>query len=201
MVALLAKLMLDFLQANKYNSVKIVICHKAQGGEPMKKTSWIIGAVFLVALIVFVCFILNLGKASIEPMTVSSVSTILESHGYQPVDSTETALADNPGWDLTGCIKVDNGEIELEFYEFKSRKSAKDIYGSAYRYIKQNKMAVPRRQLQARGSNYVMYRLEAGDNYAISICVETTAVYAFCNKEYADELDSILYEMGYYDHY
>ena len=166
----------------------------------MKKISWIIGAVFLIALIVFVCLILNLGNVSIEPMTVSSVSTILESHGYQPIDCMESALADNQGWDLTGCIKVDNGEIEFEFYEFDSRDSAVDIYGSAYLYIKQNKMAVPRRQLEARGSNYRMYWLEAGDNYAISMYVGTTAVYAFCDKEYADELDSILYEMGYYDH-
>ncbi len=166
----------------------------------MKKSSWIIGTVFLLVLIIFGWWILSFGNTSIEPMTISGVSSILESHGYQPVDCTKTALADNPGWDLTGCIKVDNGEIEFEFYEFESRDSAVDIYGSAYRYIKQNKMAVPRRQLQARGSNCIIYQLEAGDNYAISMCVETTAVYAFCDKEYADELDSILYEMGYYDH-
>ncbi len=166
----------------------------------MKKASWIAGAVFLLVLIIFGWWILSFGKASIEPMAISGVHSILESHGYQPVDCTETALADNPGWDLTGCIKVDNGEIEFEFYEFKSRNSAVGIYGSAYRYIRQNKMASPRRQLEARGSNYRMYWLEAGDNYAISMYVGKTAVYAFCNKEYADELDSILYEMGYYDH-
>lgn len=169
----------------------------------MKKTSWIVGAVFLLVLILFGWWILSFGKASIEPMTISSVSSILESHGYQPVDCTrDTALADNPGWDLTGCIKVDkvdNGEIELGFYEFESRDSAVDVYGSAYRYIRQNKMAVPRRQLEARGSNYRMYWLEAGDNYAIAMYVGTTAVYAFCHKEHADKLDSILYEMGYYD--
>lgn len=165
----------------------------------MKKTSWIIGTVFLLVLIIFGWWILSFGKASIEPITISGVSSILESHGYQPVDCTKTALADNPGWDLTGCIKVDNGEIELEFYEFKSRNSAVEIYGSAYRYIRQNKMALPRRQLEARGSNYRMYWLEAGDNYAISMYVGTTAVYALCDKEYAEKIDNILFEMGYYD--
>lgn len=165
----------------------------------MKKPSWIVGTVFLIVLIVFGWWILSFGNASIESMTTSSVRSILESHGYQPIDCLKSALEDNPGWDLTGCIKVDNGEIEFEFYEFESRDSAVDIYGSAYHYIKQNKMAVPRRQLEARGSNYRMYRLEAGDNYAISMYVGTTAVYAFCDKEYAEKIDNILFEMGYYD--
>lgn len=166
----------------------------------MKKTSWIVGAVFLIVLTIFGWWVLSFGNTSIEQMTISGVCSILESHGYQPIDCAESALADNPGWDLTGCIKVDNGEIEFEFYEFESRNSAVGIYGSAYRYIKQNKMAVPRRQLEARGSNYRMYWLEAGDNYAMSMYVGTTAVYAFWDKEYADKLDGILYEMGYYDH-
>ncbi len=36
----------------------------------MKKSSWIIGAAFLIALIVFMCLILNLCNISIEPSII-----------------------------------------------------------------------------------------------------------------------------------
>lgn len=165
----------------------------------MKKITWIIGVVFLILIIVFGCVLLGLGKKSIDPLTALDVSSILKSQGYQPIDCTETALVDNPGWDLTGCVKVDNGEIEFEFYEFESRDSAVDIYGSAYLHIRTTKMATPKRATEARASNYRIYRLEAGENYAITMYVGTTAVYAFCDKEHAEKIDNILAEMGYYD--
>lgn len=165
----------------------------------MKKLTWIIGAVFSLLIMVFVCLMLSLGNKTINPLTTVDVCEVLKSQGYQPVNCTDSALAANPGWDLKGCIKVDNGEFEFEFYEFENESSAVGIYGSAYRHIRTNKMATPKRETEARASNYRMYWLEAGENYAISMYVGTTAVYAFCNKDYAAKLDDILFEMGYCD--
>ncbi len=165
----------------------------------MKKTTVIIGVVFSILTIVFICFIASFFNRKIDPLTTADVCAILETKGYQPIDCTENALADNPGWDLKGCIKVDNGALEFEFYEFDSRDSAVDIYGSAYLHIRKTKFKTPYRQTEERGApQYRIYYLEAGETYSVSMYVGTTAVYASCSKDDAAKLDAILAAMGYY---
>ena len=95
-------------------------------------------AIKLIAVLgVFVLIIYCMLKILIvnkEPLTADKVSEIITSHGYKSEDITNQYYAMDEGFikTLDKCVAFQKDDIHFEFFVFKDRNGALDLYGQAY---------------------------------------------------------------------
>ncbi len=130
------------------------------------------------------------------PTTCQQVTTVLSDLGYVPSDTTSVYFEDDSH--LKSSVAIENEQIRFDFFEFDNENSAADLYSSAC-----NQML----DYRARGNisnsegyaNYYMHSLKSNGIYYITIRVENTAIYAYCDEEYTSKLGEILTAIGYQD--
>lgn len=152
-------------------------------------------------LIIFLWFalLLLLFNKPKSPISTEYAGELLSADGYTVTNLTDDTLQKNPHWDLVGVLSAVKGSIRFEFYEFKSKESAVDIYGQAYSDIMRMLVDVPRIDTDTSVANYRIFTLRDQSQFAVSIYIENTAVYAYCDREDLSVLVSTLMAMGYYD--
>lgn len=152
-------------------------------------------------LIIFLWFVLllSLFNKPKSPISTEYAGELLSTDGYTVTNLTDVTLQKNPNWDLVGVLSAVKGSIRFEFYEFKSKESAVDIYGQAYSDIMRMLVDVPRIDTDTSVANYRIFTLRDQSQFAVSIYVENTAVYAYCDREDLSVLVSTLMAMEYYD--
>ena len=152
----------------------------------------------LIIFLWFVLLLLLFNKPK-SPISTEYAGELLSADGYTVTNLTDDALQKNPNWDLVGVLSAVKGSIRFEFYEFKSKESAVDIYGQAYSDIMSMLVDVPRIDTDTSIANYRIFTLRDQSQFAVSIYVENTAVYAYCDKADSTVLVKLLMRMGYYD--
>lgn len=160
-------------------------------------------AVKLIAVLgVFVLIVYCLLKFLIvnkEPLTADKVTEIVSSHGYKAEDISNQYYEMDNGFKTTldKCIAFQKDDIHFEFFVFKDRNRALDLYGQAYNKITMEYDAIHKIESSSSAGNYRTYSLDSLDKYNAVTWVDTTVVYAYCDSENKDEIISILDEMDY----
>lgn len=150
------------------------------------------GFIVLVFAVMMIVMFANTGEKT--PATCKQVSTELVNLGYDPVDSTDFYSEQSSS--LNGSIMADNGKIRFNFFEFDNDNSAYTLFYNNHDLIYEN-ISDGFREWDAHYNNYAMYSMSSNGVYYISIWVGNTAVYAYCDNEYRDELNNILVSLDY----
>ena len=133
------------------------------------------------------------------PATSDEVWKIIEEQGYEPKDYTEGYHNTDVSFELSliKCVGFEKDDIFFQFFEFNNEDNAIDIYGQAYQKITQTYNSWQKTEIQYKNQGYHLYFLDSKDKYNVAIYVENTAVYAYCDSENMNEIDSILDKIDY----
>ena len=159
------------------------------------KAIFLIGGFIILALaIMLIVMFSNTGEKT--PVTCEQLNTKLIDMGYEPADTTYAYSDQNAN--LIRSIAIDTGKIRFDFFEFDNDDGAANAYNSAC-----NQMLDYRSRYNVSHSqgyaNYYMHSLISSGVYYITIRVGNTALYAYCDEDYMDELGKILSKIGYTD--
>lgn len=160
-------------------------------------------AIKLIAVLgVFVLIIYCMLKILIvnkEPLTADKVAGIISSHGYEAEDITKQYYEMDEGFKTTldKCVAFQKGDIHFEFFVFKDKNGALDLYGQAYNKITIEYDAIHKIESSSSAGNYRTFSLDSLGKYNAVTWVDTTVVYAYCDSENKEEIISILDEMDY----
>lgn len=157
-----------------------------------KAPYFMIGFIVLLLVGMFVIMFTNTGEKT--PLTCQQVNNVLIDLGYEPIDSTY--YYEEQSSNLKESIMADNGNIRFNFFEFDNNDSAYTVFYNNHDLIYKN-ISDGFREWDAHYNNYAMYSMSSNGIYYISIWVGNTAVYAYCDNEYRDELNNILVSIDY----
>lgn len=162
--------------------------------------NWILTIVFFVAFISIILLVIKLTTVPKTPVTPERMWDVLTEQGYQPIDSTERELFENPGWGLSKSIVAEDDDMHFYFYSFDSdhSKKAVDVYAQAHSIIVRTKNAYPNVEYSSKSANYCLYYLKAKGEYNVAIYVGNTAIYAYCHEENLMKINRILQAIGYF---
>lgn len=153
-------------------------------------TLFLFGIILLAVILIYA----GVNGQPKTPTTCQQVTTVLSNLGYAPSDTTSMYFEDDSH--LKSSVAIENEQIRFDFFEFDNQDSAANLYSTAC-----NQML----DYRARGNisnsegyaNYYMHSLKSSGIYYITIRVENTALYAYCDEEYMGELGEILSGIGY----
>lgn len=152
---------------------------------------------FFIGFAIFCFTVIDLEHKT--PATSGEVWKIIEEQGYEPKDYTEGYHNADDSFELSliKCVGFEKNDIFFQFFEFNNEDNAIDIYGQAYQKITQTYNSWQKTEIQYKNQGYHLYFLDSKDKYNVAIYVENTAVYAYCDSENMNEIDSILDKIDY----
>lgn len=150
------------------------------------------GIILLVAVLIYV---FTDGQQK-TPVTCQQVTTALSNLEYTPSDTTDAYLKQDSHLKSSVAIETDN--IRFDFFEFDNDNSASNVYTHAYKQILDYRNGyIEDVETEEYYSNYRLYSLKTTGMYYLTIWVDNTAIYAYCNEDYISELGEILTAIGY----
>ncbi len=157
-----------------------------------------IGLIFLfsfgIILLAVILIYAGVNGQPKTPVTCQQVTTVLSNLGYVSSDTTSIYLENDSN--LKKSVAIENEKIRFDFFEFDNQDSAANLYSNAC-----NQMLDYRSSGNISNSegyaNYYMHSLKSNGVYYITIRVENTALYAYCDEEYISEMGRILSGIGY----
>lgn len=166
----------------------------------MSKKSFIKIAVALGALIGIIVIVFRITNNPKTPVTTDQVWDILESQGFEPVDTTQIYKEDwgENGGILNHAVSTQTDDISFDFFVFDSDESAEYVRRLYQAYIRDNRYFIPNVEIKEANSNYIFYSLKANGSYSVVIRVGNTLVFAYSNEENAEKIDNIILEMDYF---
>ncbi|MDE5985541.1 MAG: hypothetical protein K2H13_09840 [Eubacterium sp.] len=150
-----------------------------------------ISGIILLAVILIYAFSNGQPKT---PATCQQVSLVLSELGYEPSDTTSLYLEDDSR--LTSSVAIENEKIRFDFFEFDNENSADNVYDNACNLMLDYRSSGNISNSEGY-ANYYMHSLKSNGVYYITIRVENTALYAYCDEDYMSELGKILSGIGY----
>lgn len=162
--------------------------------------SIILAFIFVIIFVVFIILWLSaLFSEPKTPATADEVWVTIEEQGYHPEDISDYYFQKDSGFKVTlkKCIAFEEEDIHFEFFEFNNKDSAIDIYGQAYHNIRVTHNSWQKMETSYENKNYSLYFLDSHGKYNVSIFVENTAVYAYCDSENKYEINRILDKIDY----
>ncbi len=150
------------------------------------------GMILLVAMLIYV---FNDGQPK-TPATCQQVATALSDLGYTPLDTTDAYLKQDSH--LKNSVAVETDTIRFDFFEFDNDDSASNVYTHAYKQILDYRNGhIEDVETEEYYANYRLYSLKTTGKYYLTIRVDNTAIYAYCDEEYTGELAEILDAISY----
>lgn len=155
--------------------------------------------VVLGAFLLLIYCLLKVLVVNKEPLSADAIESIITNHGYHAVDITDQYLERDKGFEVTldKCVAFQNEDIHFEYFIFKDRNGALDLYGQAYNKITLEYDAIHKIETKSSAGNYSTYSLDSLGKYNAVTWVDNTVVYAYCDSENKQEIISILDEMDY----
>lgn len=98
---------------------------------------------------------------------------------------------------VINCLISEKNDVHFEFFEFDNISSPIRVYRQVYNdNLSENKL--PQNvSIETGGIGYRYYSLTTKDRFLVTVYVENTALYAYCNNENSAELVEIISDMGY----
>ncbi|MDR1564833.1 MAG: hypothetical protein LBS74_07740 [Oscillospiraceae bacterium] len=154
-------------------------------------------ALYLVFLLGLIYIVLAATTVPKTLTTAERVWNVLAAQGYEPQDITQKYIERDENSALVKSIVIEKDDLRFEFFVFDNENNAIDLYGNARASIVLAKNALPNVEVSKKMANYCIYTLKAKGEYNVAIYVGTTAVYAYCNEENANEINKILDAIDY----
>lgn len=132
-----------------------------------------------------------------EPVSATQINDILIKNDFNPIDMTELVQSNFLNAGLKSCIVSEQNDIRFEYYNFDNQSGALKLYREAQELIITTKMAAPKTEIEIGKHNYKFYSLAANGYYSVTVYVENTAIYAYCDIINQSKIIGILDKIGY----
>ena len=146
-------------------------------------------------LSVFVCFIVIFSVTGCFNKTKIDGKTFrekMEGKGFNVVETGDTD--DSP--EITYIAQDQNGRYQIEFYDIKSKDSAKEKFKS-YKSGIDNENTTNRKTSSVSTGNYEKYTLDNGKTYYLASRIDNTMIFLSVDPEYKSDVNKIIKELGY----
>ncbi|MBP3697162.1 MAG: hypothetical protein J6J45_06415 [Clostridia bacterium] len=152
----------------------------------------------LLILIMFAVFIGVTGNKK-TPATPEQIISVIKKQGYEPQDITELHYSNNAAskTSLKKCIAFFYEDIHFEYFHLSNDSTAINLYSQFHRKIVDNYNASHIIETENKQANFVIYTLDNGEKYNVSIYVGNTVVYAYCDSQNKNEINKILDAIDY----
>ena len=159
--------------------------------------------VFAVLAVMFGIFMILViaGNDLIAPVTAEQVWDVLESQGYDPVDTTQfyRDTWSDTNQKITSAVSVSTSDFELTFFVFDSDNDALQIYRSYRSWIRNHRFGVPNMKYDTALGSCQIYWIKTHGTYTVDIRIENTLVYAWCDEEeHISKINHIINAIGYF---
>lgn len=162
---------------------------KLQNKKRYTIKNYVLAFILIVAFIFVVLCIFKCVSSNTPVAEYEKVWNILQNDGYSPqeLSSNETYVKN---------MTVNDERLYFEFNVFQSTSIASEYWSKTHSKIIEKEYYPDKGYYSANG-NYVIYSTTVSDVNYVGIRVGNTTVFAYCNKEYQKELNSILMSIGY----
>ena len=151
---------------------------------------------------ILICLLLVCGVVTIftgcgkkkEAITKEQFIEIMEDESFDIVDATDQ-FSDNKEKINSVTIALNN-DYQIEFYEFTSKKIAKESLKLNRSNFIDNK-GISAKESYLLIGNSGKYALTSNDTYYYVSYIDDTMVYVVTSKEFKDDISRILNELGY----
>ncbi len=154
----------------------------------------------LSALVLFILLILKIVIVPKTPATSEQMWNVMVENGYEPRNITNLYYEkDKDAINiLNECIAFEKEDIHFEFFVFKNRHCAIDIFYQLYSGIKKsNYIHSTIATNKAIASYYRIYTIDDHETYNVAIFVENTVVYAYSASENKNDINILLDAINY----
>jgi hypothetical protein len=145
--------------------------------------SGIVGGVLLIKKFI------NISKDSI---TSDKFIEIMEDNDFKVVEVTKQFTGSDIYVKEGYVAKKD--DYQIEFYTFKNVDDAESFYRVNEAKFDTN---VANRRVELSGKNYASFNIEANGKYKFLERIDKTVIYINVDKDYKDDVKSIVKELGY----
>ena len=152
----------------------------------------------LIFLIIFgsVCYLLfSWAFQSKTPATAEQVWDVMIAQGHTPYDVTEQYYKNSLF--VKKCIAFQEDDLHFQFLILSDKSSADGMYIEYISRIRSKTLGRPQVEHHTSYPNFGVYTVEADGKYYVSIFVENTAIYAYCDAENMDVINDIRRVIGY----
>lgn len=144
---------------------------------------------------IFICIIVILSFTACsnkKGVTAKEFNDVLNKDGYYISDIT----SDNLGSVTKKVLIATNKKYQIEFFEYKDNKSAKDAYKTNKAMFKRYKKKSSK-QKETNDKDYDFYSLDLKDEYLAIARSKNTLIYTWSNNEYKNKIKKVFKKLNY----
>ena len=156
--------------------------------------------ILVVSMIVIMLTYLAFKGRPKTPASIEKVEFVLSNHDLTYSNETDYYEAQ---WENNNTLKnaliANSGDIYFCYFVFDNKDDAEKLRANNRSYIREHRFSIPNTEVSEAISNYILYTLKCEVGYTVSMRVENTVVYAYCNEENANVIKTIMQEIGYFE--
>ncbi|MBP3799703.1 MAG: hypothetical protein ILA19_01850 [Bacilli bacterium] len=144
---------------------------------------------------VLLCTIIVVTGCSKKVITAENFKNTMDSKGYNVVDVTDQFASQ--GTMKKGYVALQKeSKYQVEFFELETEVAAESMFETNKKRFEEMKGSSSA-ETSVDGSNYSKYTLSTGGKFKVVTRVENTLLYLDVDKEYKDEVGTIIDNLGY----
>lgn len=156
--------------------------------------------ILVVSMIVIMLTYLAFKGRPKTPASIEKVEIVLSNHDLTYSNETDYYEAQ---WENNNTLKnaliANSGDIYFCYFVFDNKDDAEKLRANNRSYIREHRFSIPNTEVSEAISNYILYTLKCEVGYTVSMRVENTVVYAYCNEENTNVIKTIMQEIGYFE--
>lgn len=151
----------------------------------------------LAIILTFICLVLISGCGlKKEPIKFNQALAVAEADKYQVID----IMDQYEGQDLfTSAVIITDPSTgwEIEFYEVKNEKGAKDIFKQNKKIFKANNDFGTVKEASTKGNNYATYKYINLGTFNYISRIDNFVVFVSQSTDFQEAIENYLFEIGY----
>ena len=125
--------------------------------------------------------------------TVDEFTSFMEGKNFITQNVTSTTQTNGLA---TAVIVALNDNYQVEYFAFKDNESGAGVF-QHNKNLFDEKAPTKTLSTELNSSNYNYYSFTSGDTYYMVSRIDNTMIYCVASKEYKDEINNIVDELGY----
>lgn len=148
----------------------------------------------LLLVILLITTIFITGCTTKESLEASNFKKIMEKKGFSVADQTSNVISQNSAVEISYNAETSDKRYSIEYYAFDGEVSAQGFYAK-----KQAELGATGSQAttELNVGNYSKYTMIYNGKFAAISRVSNTVVYVNADNNYAEEIKTLLKEIGY----
>lgn len=147
----------------------------------------------LFTLILFITLLLT-GCGAKETLESSTFKTIMEKKNFNVIDQTSSVISENSAVEISYYAETQDKRYAIEYYSFNGEVPAQAFYAKQQAILGSTGSQAT---TEVNVGNYSKYTMIHNGKFTAISRVSNTVVYVNANNDYANEIKTLLKDIGY----